>query len=67
MYCTSVDPVFCCSDVGVRYFKGEGSGAKRVKTEDDTSKINWQEELAKGQVKRFDPFMIQRSNSEEHY
>ncbi|CAB1118397.1 unnamed protein product [Ectocarpus sp. CCAP 1310/34] len=32
---------------------GEGSGAKRVKTEDDASKINWQEELAKGQIDRF--------------
>ncbi|CAN0117462.1 unnamed protein product, partial [Ectocarpus sp. 8 AP-2014] len=32
---------------------GEGSGAKRVKTEGDASKINWQEELAKGQIDRF--------------
>ncbi|CAM9259428.1 unnamed protein product, partial [Laminaria digitata] len=32
---------------------GEGGAAKRVKTEDDPNKINWQEALAKGELESF--------------
>lgn len=40
--------MFFCVFVVVQ---GGGAAAKKVKTEDDPSKINWQEALAQGQVR----------------